>query len=981
MTFRMRWPTQYDRLTQAFGVRPEFYKKFGLPGHEGLDFQAPEGSEIYAVADGFVSDVRLDGNADPAHKPYGNQVRVQHEGGFTTVYAHLSNVVVSQGQAVQAGQLVGLSGNTGNSFGAHLHLTLKKEGATSSGETDYPYDIVDPTPYLEPFDGGEGAEPDPPAEPFMQVKVHSPEVGYLNVRRAPYVGSEQVGRVDHGTLLGSLEESKITESKVGEEGQWLWVRLPNGDVGYVAAWYLALPEEEEAPVPAPGEELHVVVDSPNLPLKLREGPGTEHEKVGEMPHGTVLTALEPEDAVRRKLGDYGAWLWVRTPDGKEGYTAAWYLDWPEEAPAPSPVLLVVVESPEVPLKLREGPGIEHAKIGEMADGTVLKALEPEADVRRKVGAQGAWLRVQTPGGQTGYTAAWYLVLKSEIQPEPEPTPTTGPVTHVFVESPEFGLRVRSGPGTDHAQVGWVPHGTVLTSLEDPRTTGEKVGQQDAWLHVRAPSRREGYVAAWYVRRPDSKDERKPAKDSALPMTISPHIFGMHAAQLSDDHYTRDPIRNLFQSQGKRGWTFFTEVVARRPGDVRLNPDIRNRLWDWAEQDYGVIVRLNHGYHPGGTLPESQYYDEFAEACGRWAQLYLKRDDLDPEAYTWTIQIANEMNNPSEHPGGLHNPKEHITPELYAEAFNKIYAHIKAVLPNAVVCPGAVDPYNSSPMPLLGNVRWRPLDYFQTMLDNINALDGFILHAYTHGPSVEAVTHLVTFGDPFLSDHYFDFQTYRQFMERIPARWKELPVYITETNHVCRADNAPACDNPASQGWTNANIGWVRAAYEEIDRWNNQPYAQQIRALLLYRWTGDQWRIDNKGGIQEDFKQAMQRDYRWRKPPTEVTAAGAISFAAPTPEAAPAENVEERTLVLPDDLTLIWSLGPKSAKLLRAAGIVVFEQLAALQPEQIRRILREAGIRVRYVETWPEQARYLVEGNDAALVALQERMRHGRLKWV
>ena len=122
---------------------------------EGIDFQAPEGSEIYAAEDGVVSEVRLDGDSDPLNKPYGNQVRIQHAGSYLTIYAHLSHVVVSKGQSVKAGQLIGLSGNTGNSFGAHLHLTLKKDGATRAGETNYPYDIVDPSPYLQPFSGGQ----------------------------------------------------------------------------------------------------------------------------------------------------------------------------------------------------------------------------------------------------------------------------------------------------------------------------------------------------------------------------------------------------------------------------------------------------------------------------------------------------------------------------------------------------------------------------------------------------------------------------------------------------------------------------------------------------------------------------------------------------------------------------------------------------------------------------------------------------------
>ena len=132
MAFRLRWPTQHGTITQAFGVNPQFYNKFGLPGHEGLDFMAPMGSEIYAGADGFVSDVRLDGNANPLQLPYGNQVRVEHDGGFETIYAHLEQVVVVRGQFVRAGQLIALADDTGNSTGSHLHLTLQHKGETQA---------------------------------------------------------------------------------------------------------------------------------------------------------------------------------------------------------------------------------------------------------------------------------------------------------------------------------------------------------------------------------------------------------------------------------------------------------------------------------------------------------------------------------------------------------------------------------------------------------------------------------------------------------------------------------------------------------------------------------------------------------------------------------------------------------------------------------------------------------------------------------
>ena len=135
-------------VTQPFAANPDYYGQFCnpycLPGHEGIDIRAPEGTPIYAVADGEVYMVQT----DPSTSNYGVQVRLQHIDGYKSIYAHLSAVNVKDAQPVSAGAIIGWSGNTGNSFGAHLHLTLKRHGATAAGLTDYPYDIIDPTPYL-----------------------------------------------------------------------------------------------------------------------------------------------------------------------------------------------------------------------------------------------------------------------------------------------------------------------------------------------------------------------------------------------------------------------------------------------------------------------------------------------------------------------------------------------------------------------------------------------------------------------------------------------------------------------------------------------------------------------------------------------------------------------------------------------------------------------------------------------------------------
>jgi len=156
MAFRLVWPTQFDRIIQDFGVNttgvPDFYTRHGLPGHEGLDFVAPTGSEIYACAAGRI---KLIANGSDGHC-YGVQVRITHatdEGEFETIYAHLQRVRegLRQGDTVQAGELIGFADNTGCSFGPHLHLTLKKLGATANNATTFPRDIINPRPFLNPF--------------------------------------------------------------------------------------------------------------------------------------------------------------------------------------------------------------------------------------------------------------------------------------------------------------------------------------------------------------------------------------------------------------------------------------------------------------------------------------------------------------------------------------------------------------------------------------------------------------------------------------------------------------------------------------------------------------------------------------------------------------------------------------------------------------------------------------------------------------
>ena len=102
------------------------------PGHLGIDISAPEGSNVYAAGSGVVTMSQGGWNYG-----YGNVIMIDHGQGYVTVYAHLSSYLVSVCQVVGQGTLIGYSGNTGNSFGAHLHFEIR-----IGGKNVNPYDIV-----------------------------------------------------------------------------------------------------------------------------------------------------------------------------------------------------------------------------------------------------------------------------------------------------------------------------------------------------------------------------------------------------------------------------------------------------------------------------------------------------------------------------------------------------------------------------------------------------------------------------------------------------------------------------------------------------------------------------------------------------------------------------------------------------------------------------------------------------------------------
>lgn len=108
-------------LTAAYGtLMHPFYRT--LQSHQGVDYAVPEGTRIFATADGTVKEVKGKNSTS------GVTVVIDHRNGYTTSYSHLQSVKVKRGQRVQRGDIIALSGNSGLSLAPHLHYEVRYNG-------------------------------------------------------------------------------------------------------------------------------------------------------------------------------------------------------------------------------------------------------------------------------------------------------------------------------------------------------------------------------------------------------------------------------------------------------------------------------------------------------------------------------------------------------------------------------------------------------------------------------------------------------------------------------------------------------------------------------------------------------------------------------------------------------------------------------------------------------------------------------------
>ena len=123
------------RISSKYGTRIHPITKV-QSFHNGVDIACPEGTTLKnTIGQGICTKVGHD-------SLNGNFLRIEHDNGFLTSYAHLSKVICKEGVSVEVGELFALTGNTGRSSGAHVHFRVRKKDGVI-------YRNVDPELYFE----------------------------------------------------------------------------------------------------------------------------------------------------------------------------------------------------------------------------------------------------------------------------------------------------------------------------------------------------------------------------------------------------------------------------------------------------------------------------------------------------------------------------------------------------------------------------------------------------------------------------------------------------------------------------------------------------------------------------------------------------------------------------------------------------------------------------------------------------------------
>ena len=448
------------RITQNFGEDPKRYPRTN--GHPGIDYGATTGSKVRAAASGTVIMAAMDPETERTPTAgYGIEVRILHPHNVLTIYAHLLDPLVQVGQVVKVGEPIGISNNTGNSDGPHVHFEVRTGLMLLNA--------IDPAPFMTDTI---------PNESVLYSVVVTPAGNSLRAHKGPAVEKGVNKNFKTGETIQVFDEV--------ENGTWL--RVEDGFIMNNPDFIQKVPGSE-AETTRPGSkqpaEFHtepvlftVKITPKGNALNVRRAPDPKSEVFFALIRGQTADVLE--------VVEDGAWLrieegfilnnpkWVRKIGTPDEEAAEDNPKPPLQAPLGPALFSVRVTPLGNNLHVRDEPSLEDGEVLlSLRSGQVVAVFEEVQDH--------AWLRVQD--GFIVNNPDWVEKLAAPLSAddaaEPALTlevPDEPALFSVRVTPAGRGLRVRSGPSLTSDVISGLISGQEVEVFE------EQI--EDGWLRIR-----------------------------------------------------------------------------------------------------------------------------------------------------------------------------------------------------------------------------------------------------------------------------------------------------------------------------------------------------------------------------------------------------------------------------------------------------------------------------------------------------------------
>jgi len=252
-----------NRVTQ-----PYTYNTASKTGHGGIDIVGDDNAIIYAVEPGSVTMISpWDGKTKTGTQSYGNLVVVTDSNNCRHYYAHLKSIAVSNGQYVFVGTKIGVMGNTGNSFGAHLHYEVRTGKTTSTR--------VNPANYCG-IENAKGTYTEQKAESAIDTYYPREDLNVRNGAGVTHAVAEKNG-AKYNTAYPVYEIKRVGTQNWGRIGTNRWICLAYCSTAPITA---ANPAHK-------GTAYTITCDM----LKVRKSPSTLSKQVGHYTRGETFYVI------------------------------------------------------------------------------------------------------------------------------------------------------------------------------------------------------------------------------------------------------------------------------------------------------------------------------------------------------------------------------------------------------------------------------------------------------------------------------------------------------------------------------------------------------------------------------------------------------------------------------------------------------------------------------------------------------------------